>query len=146
MTKESAGTGSHTIGNARCTSFRQRLYSQNGNGQPDATLNQFMASELRAQCPRSGGDQNLFFLDTVTPFRFDNSYYRNILAYRGLLSSDQILLTKNEKSMQLVKQYAENMELFFDHFAKSIVKMGNISPLTGEHGEIRLNCRRVNSY
>jgi len=139
-------TGSHTIGNARCTSFRQRLYNQNGNGQPDATLNQFVASELRARCPRSGGDQNLFFLDAVTPFRFDNSYYRNILAYTGLLSSDQILLTKNEESMQLVKQYAENMELFFDHFSKSMVRMGNISPLTGNHGEIRLNCRRINSH
>ncbi|AQK43686.1 Peroxidase 72 [Zea mays] len=34
--------------------------------------------------------------------------------------------------------------LFFDHFAKSMVKMGNISPLTGSAGEIRHNCRRVN--
>ena len=138
--------GAHTIGNARCVSFRQRLYNQNGNGQPDMTLDSLYASQLRSQCPPSGGDQNLFFLDYVSPFQFDNSYYRNILVNKGLLNSDQILWTKNPAAMQLVKQYADNMELFFDHFSKSVVKMGNISPLTGNRGEIRQNCRRINSY
>ncbi|XP_021714589.1 peroxidase 72-like [Chenopodium quinoa] len=139
-------SGAHTIGFARCVSFRQRLYNQNGNGQPDFTLDPAYASKLRNQCPRSGGDQNLFFLDYVTPFKFDNSYYKNILANKGLLNSDQVLLTKNQESMQLVKQYAENMELFFDHFAKSMINMGNITPLLGPKGEIRQNCRRINSY
>ncbi|CAO2830511.1 unnamed protein product [Amaranthus hypochondriacus] len=139
-------SGAHTIGNARCVSFRQRLYNQNGNGQPDMTLDSLYASQLRSQCPRSGGDQNLFFLDYVSPFQFDNSYYRNILVNKGLLNSDQILWTKNPAAMQLVKQYADNMGLFFDHFAKSVVKMGNISPLTGNRGEIRQNCRRINYY
>ncbi|KAF2290801.1 hypothetical protein GH714_015515 [Hevea brasiliensis] len=104
-------SGSHTIGNARCTSFRQRLYNQ------------------------SGGDQNLFFLDFASPTKFDNSYFKNILASKGLLNSDQVLLTKNEASMELVKKYAENNELFFEQFAKSMIKMGNISPLTGPRGE-----------
>ncbi|XP_021718075.1 peroxidase 72-like [Chenopodium quinoa] len=139
-------SGAHTIGNARCVSFRQRLYNLNGNGKPDFTLDRAYAYELRNQCPQSGGDQNLFFLDYATPFNFDNSYYKNILAYKGLLNSDQVLLTKNQESMQLVKQYAENMELFFDHFAKSMVKMGNISPLTGPKGEIRQYCRSINNY
>ncbi|KMT09475.1 hypothetical protein BVRB_6g129470 [Beta vulgaris subsp. vulgaris] len=137
-------SGSHTIGDARCTSFRQRLYNQSGNGQPDNTLNQAYASVLRTRCPQSGGDQTLFNLDYATPFKFDNSYYKNLLAYKGLLSSDQILVTKNQASMNLVKQYAENNALFFQHFAQSMVKMGNIAPLTGSRGEIRRVCRRVN--
>ncbi|KAJ8439774.1 hypothetical protein Cgig2_009598 [Carnegiea gigantea] len=139
-------SGSHTIGNARCTSFRQRLYNQAGNGQPDYTLEQSYATELRTRCPRSGGDQNLFFLDYESPYKFDNSYYKNILACKGLLNSDQVLLTKDEQSMELVKQYAANTKLFFQHFANSMVKMGNISPLTGSTGEIRKNCRMINSY
>ncbi|KAG8659960.1 peroxidase 72 [Manihot esculenta] len=138
-------SGSHTIGNARCTSFRQRLYNQSGNGQPDYTLNQAYAATLRGRCPRSGGDQNLFFLDFVTPTKFDNSYFKNILASKGLLSSDQVLLTKNEASMELVKEYAENNKVFFEQFAKSMIKMGNISPLTGPRGEVRKNCRKINS-
>lgn len=137
-------TGAHTIGDARCTSFRQRLYNQSGNGQPDNTLNQAYAAQLRTHCPQSGGDQNLFVLDFVTPFKFDNSYYTNLLAFKGLLSSDQILLTQNAESAKLVKLYAENTEIFFQHFAQSMVNMGNITPKTGSSGEIRKNCRRVN--
>ncbi|KAG5245563.1 peroxidase [Salix suchowensis] len=138
-------SGSHTIGNARCTSFRQRLYNQSGNGKPDYSLQQSFAAQLRNRCPRSGGDQNLFFLDFASPKKFDNSYFRNILASKGLLSSDQVLLTKNEASMELVKKYAESNELFFEQFSKSMVKMGNISPLTGSRGEIRKGCRKINS-
>ena len=44
---------------------------------------------------------------------------------------------------KFVKRYAEDGSLFFDQFAKSTVKMGNISPLTGFKGEVRTNCRRV---
>lgn len=138
-------SGSHTIGNSRCTSFRQRLYNQTGNGLPDFSLHQSYAAELRTRCPRSGGDQNLFFLDFTTPTKFDNNYFKNLLASEGLLNSDQILLTNNEASRELVKQYAQNNELFFQQFAKSMIKMGNISPLTGSRGEIRKNCRRINS-
>ncbi|OMO56969.1 Plant peroxidase [Corchorus capsularis] len=139
-------SGSHTIGNARCTSFRQRLYNQSGNGQPDYTLDQSYAAHLRTRCPKSGGDQNLFFLDYVSPVKFDNSYFKNLIAYKGLLSSDQILFTNNAISRELVKKYAYNQELFFEQFAKSMIKMGNISPLTGYKGEIRKNCRKVNAY
>ncbi|XP_031109960.1 peroxidase 72 [Ipomoea triloba] len=139
-------SGSHTIGNARCVSFRQRLYNQTGNSLPDYTLDQSYAAELRTKCPKSGGDQTLFHLDFVSPTRFDNSYFKNLLAYKGLLSSDQVLVTKSAASLQLVKAYAENNELFFQHFAKSMVKMGNISPLTSFSGEIRKNCRKINHY
>ncbi|KAK4711816.1 hypothetical protein R3W88_006329 [Solanum pinnatisectum] len=138
-------SGSHTIGNSRCTSFRQRLYNQSGNNKPDSTLDQSYAAQLRNRCPKSGGDQNLFFLDFVSPTKFDNSYFKLLLASKGLLNSDQILTTKSRASLALVKQYAEDNALFFDHFAKSMVKMGNISPLTGSSGEIRKTCRKINS-
>nr|BAJ98142.1 predicted protein [Hordeum vulgare subsp. vulgare] len=136
--------GSHTIGNSRCTSFRQRLYNQTGKGLPDSTLDPAAAAVLRPRCPRSGGDQNLFFLDRVTPFKFDNQYYKNLLVYQGLLSSDEVLFTGSPATAELVKLYAANQDIFFQHFARSMVKMGNISPITGRNGEIRSNCRRVN--
>ncbi|KAF3334714.1 peroxidase 72-like protein [Carex littledalei] len=139
-------SGGHTIGDTRCTSFRQRLYNQTGNGAPDYSLNPVYAAGLRTKCPSSGGDQNLFFLDLVTPFKFDNQYFKNLIAYNGILNSDEVLFTQSVQTMNLVKLYAENNELFFEQFAKSMVKMGNISPLTGSMGEIRMNCRKINNH
>lgn len=137
--------GSHTIGNARCTSFRQRLYNNTGNGQPDFALDQSYAAQLRANCPRTGGDQNLFSMDPGSPRKFDNGYYKNLIALKGMLSSDEILYTQNQQTMDLVKHYAENQDDFFKQFAKSMIRMGNITPLTGNHGEIRKICRRINN-
>ncbi|KAI3761064.1 hypothetical protein L1987_51470 [Smallanthus sonchifolius] len=138
-------SGSHTIGNARCTSFRQRLYNNTGNGQPDFKLEQTYAAQLRANGPRTGGDQNLFPMDPGSPTKFDNGYYKNLIALKGLLSSDEILYTQNQETYDLVKQYVENQDDFFKQFAKSMIKMGNITPLTGNHGEIRKICRRINT-
>ncbi|KAL6627658.1 hypothetical protein ACP70R_031384 [Stipagrostis hirtigluma subsp. patula] len=138
-------SGGHTIGMSRCANFRQRLYNQTGNGMADTTLDVSFAAKLRQGCPRSGGDNNLFPLDSVTPAKFDNFYFKNILAGRGLLSSDEVLLTKSAETAALVKAYAADVNLFFQHFAESMVKMGNISPLTGTQGEIRKNCRRLNN-
>ncbi|KAL4582650.1 hypothetical protein LXL04_007207 [Taraxacum kok-saghyz] len=133
-------SGSHTIGNARCSSFKQRLYSKTGSDQTD----RLFAAQLRTSCPESGGDQNLFFLDSVTPMKFDNGYFKNLMDSKGVLSSDQILFSEIQETMDLVKEYAANEDVFFKQFAKSMVKMGNISPLTGFRGEIRKTCRNVN--
>ncbi|KAL4582654.1 hypothetical protein LXL04_007212 [Taraxacum kok-saghyz] len=138
-------SGSHTIGNARCTSFRQRLYNNSGNGAPDFSLEKSYAAQLRVNCPRSGGDQNLFAMDPGSPRKFDNGYFKNLIGLKGLFSSDEMLYTQNQETMELVKRYAGNQDDFFDQFAKSMVKMGNIAPLTGNHGEIRRICRRINT-
>jgi peroxidase len=42
----------------------------------------------------------------------------------------------------LVKAYAaDDVSLFFKHFAESMVRMGNIKPLTRGQGEIRKKSR-----
>nr|XP_016442397.1 PREDICTED: peroxidase 9-like [Nicotiana tabacum] len=138
-------SGAHTIGMARCVSFRQRLYNQNGDNLPDATLEKTYYTRLKTACPRRGRDNNISPLDFTSPVRFDNTYFKLLLWGKGLLNSDQVLLTgKVKKTKELVKSYAENEALFFHHFAKSMVKMGNITPLTGLKGDIRKNCRRLN--
>ncbi|OWM80874.1 peroxidase 9 [Punica granatum] len=138
-------SGGHTIGVARCFTFKQRLYNQNGNNQPDETLERTYSNELRSMCPPSGGDNNITPLDLASPARFDNAYFKLILWGKGLLTSDEVLLTgRVRKTMELVKAYADDEALFFEQFAKSMVKMGNLGPLTGSNGEVRKNCRRVN--
>ncbi|KAL7598551.1 peroxidase 9 [Lactuca sativa] len=138
-------SGAHTIGMARCTTFKQRLYNQNGNNQPDSTLERSYYHDLKSVCPKTGGDSNISPLDRTSPMTFDNTYFKLIMSGKGLLTSDQVLLSGNlGKTMELVKHFADDHVLFFRHFAQSMVKMGNISPITGYKGEVRKNCRRVN--
>ncbi|XVF00319.1 hypothetical protein REPUB_Repub03eG0274600 [Reevesia pubescens] len=128
--------GSHTIGLCRCTSFRGHIYN-------DTNIDPSFASSLRRTCPRSGNDSVLAPLDLQTRTCFDNLYYKNLLNKKGLLHSDQELFNGSSTDA-LVKSYAANTSLFFQEFAKSMIKMGNINPLTGRAGEIRINCRKSN--
>ena len=82
-------------------------------------------------------------LDLKTPTKFENNYYVNLVAKQGLIHSDQQLFNGGSQDSQ-VKGYANNNAVFFKDFAAAIVKMGNISPLTGTNGEIRKNCHFVN--
>ncbi|RWW31906.1 hypothetical protein BHE74_00039812 [Ensete ventricosum] len=129
-------SGAHTIGQARCTTFRSHIYS-------DADVDPSFAALRQQNCPSAGGDDNLAPLDIQTTNRFDNDYYQNLVAKKGLLHSDQELFNNGTQD-SLVRLYSVNARAFARDFAAAMVKMGAISPLTGTNGEIRLNCRTVN--
>lgn len=128
-------SGAHTIGFARCFTFRNRIFN-------DSNIDQAFAKNLRSYCPRTGSNSTLASLDP-TPARFDTSYYNDLLTQKGLLHSDQALST-GESALELVKGYSYNYEAFWKDFGKSMVRMGNIKPLIGNQGQIRSNCRWVN--
>lgn len=83
-------------------------------------------------------------LDYKTPTKFENNYYKNLLEEKGLLHSDQELFNGGSTDY-LVTRYSKELELFERDFTAAIIKMGNITPLTGSQGEIRENCRKRNS-
>lgn len=135
--KNNIFAGSHTIGQARCTSFRTRIYNE-------TNIDSSLATSLGNNCPIStGNDDNISPLDASTPALFDNSYYNNLVKNKGLLHSDQELYNGGSTDSH-VSSYSSNFVSFFTDFASSMVKMGNISPLTGTSGEIRTNCRKIN--
>ncbi|KAK1616089.1 hypothetical protein QYE76_021606 [Lolium multiflorum] len=114
--------GAHTFGRAQCQ-FTQR------------------------NCTAGLREGSLVNLDGVTPDVFDNKYYGNLLRGRAQLPSDQVMLSDPvaaRTTAPIVRRFSGNQKDFFRNFAASMVKMGNISPLTGRDGEIRKNCRRVN--
>ncbi|KAL5550661.1 hypothetical protein UlMin_000837 [Ulmus minor] len=129
-------SGGHTLGFARCSSFRGRLYNE-------TNIDPTFARHLKYACPTSGGDTNVSPLDE-TPANFDKKYFSNLVENRGLLHSDQELFKSGGFTDGLVKLYSENIEAFWFDFAQSMIKMGNIKPLTGDEGEVRVNCRAVN--
>ncbi|XP_039067119.1 peroxidase 4-like [Hibiscus syriacus] len=129
-------SGAHTIGLARCTSFRARIYN-------DSNIDPLFAKSLQRRCLRTGKDNVHRSLDLQTPTSFDNYYFQNLLKNKGLLHSDQELVN-DASTNSLVKNYAADSSRFFKQFSKSMIKMGSIKPLTGNSGEIRINCRKVN--
>ncbi|RWV82666.1 hypothetical protein GW17_00055813 [Ensete ventricosum] len=125
-------SGAHTIGQARCSSFRPHIYS-------DSNVDPSFATFHRQTCPPLGGN-SLASLDVQTPTVFDNKYYQNLMARRGLLHSDQELLNGGS----FVRLYSLNQTAFFNDFSSAMIRMGSVRPLTGSDGEIRLNCRKWN--
>lgn len=138
-------SGGHTIGRARCTVFSGRLYNFSGTGSPDPTLNSSYLSTLQSTCPQNGSANTLTSLDPGTPDTFDNNYFANLQIEMGLLQSDQELLsTSGASTISTVNDYTSSQSDFFSNFSNSMINMGNISPLTGTSGEIRLNCGKIN--
>ncbi|MQL99893.1 hypothetical protein Taro_032619 [Colocasia esculenta] len=92
------------------------------------------------------GSVTLLQLDVQTADIFDNAYYQNLVAQRGVLRSDQELFgdDTDRSTKSIVERYIGNESLFFRDFAAAMVSMGNISPLTGTGGEIRKNCSKLN--
>ncbi|XP_062171567.1 peroxidase RIP1-like [Alnus glutinosa] len=130
-------SGGHTIGLSQCVAFRARIYN-------DTNINPAFAASMQQQCPVTGGDNNTESLD-ATPTRFDTVYFRSLMKSKGLLHSDQELFKGDgSESDNLVRLYNTNNLYFARDFGASMIKMGNIKPLTGKQGEVRLNCRRVN--
>lgn len=142
--------GAHTIGLATCRTFSNRLFNLfSGTGAPDSTLDSTMATDLQNQCPTTSDGFNTAPLDRNSRDLFDNHYFQNLLTGKGLLGSDQLLFSgdaaETTSTKSLVQSYSSNSNLFLTDFANSMIKMGSISPLTGSAGEIRQNCRVVNS-
>ncbi|KAK9189618.1 hypothetical protein WN943_018216 [Citrus x changshan-huyou] len=130
--------GGHTIGQARCTSFRAHIYNE-------TNIDASFARTRQGNCPRANGtgDNNLAPLDLQTPTSFDNNYFKNLVNRKGLLHSDQQLFNGGSTDSQ-VRTYSNNPSTFSSDFVAGMIKMGDISPLTGSRGEIRKNCRRIN--
>ncbi|KAJ1426303.1 Secretory peroxidase [Sesbania bispinosa] len=129
-------SGAHTIGLAQCRNFRAHIYN-------DSNIDASYAKFLQSRCPRIGNDNLLEPLDHQTPIHFDNLYFKNLVKKKVLLHSDQELFNGSSTD-NLVKKYATDTAAFFNDFAKGMVKMSSIKPLTGCEGQIRVYCGKVN--
>ncbi|KAF6143114.1 hypothetical protein GIB67_041182 [Kingdonia uniflora] len=131
-------SGGHTIGLARCITFRNRIYNE-------SNIDNSFAKTRQQNCPRrtGTGDKKLAPLDVQTPTAFDNDYYKNLINQKGLLHSDQQLFNGGSTDSQ-VRRYSNNPSSFSADFGAAMINMGDIKPLTGSNGEIRRKCRKIN--
>jgi peroxidase len=76
-----------------------------------------------------------------TATRFDTQYYKDITRGRGLLTSDQGLLSDARTKGAV---YSNRGTEFLTNFGKAMVAMSQIEVLTGSAGEIRRHMFYVN--
>lgn len=140
-------SGAHSIGVSHCSSFSNRLYKFNSTHPQDPTMDPNYASSLKARCPNvPGSDPDpTVVLDPSTPAYLDNRYYVDAMRRRGLLTSDQTLAS-SRSTVGMVTDNARHGEAWAKKFAAAMVRMGSIQVLTGAQGEIRKNCRVINSW
>nr|XP_023917154.1 cationic peroxidase 1-like [Quercus suber] len=128
-------SGGHTIGQVKCSIIRPRIYNE-------TNIDSNFAASIKKNCPSTGGDTNLSPLDQTAGV-FDNTYFKDLVNKKGLMHSDQQLFNGGSTDSQ-VNTYSQNSAKFFSDFGSAMIKMGNLSPLTGSKGEIRTNCRKTN--
>ncbi|KAG4908422.1 hypothetical protein AAZX31_20G200400 [Glycine max] len=127
-------SGAHTLGVARCASFKNRLK------QVDPTLDAQFAKTLARTC--SSGDNAPQPFD-ATSNDFDNVYFNALLRRNGVLTSDQTLYN-SPRTRNFVNAYAFNQAMFFFDFQQAMVKMGLLDVKDNSNGEVRENCRKIN--
>ncbi|XP_024021412.1 peroxidase 47 [Morus notabilis] len=131
-------SGAHTLGVARCSSFKNRVTGST----PDADLDSNFAKTLSKTC--SGGDNAEQAFD-ATRNDFDNLYFNALQRKAGLLSSDQTLFS-SPRTSRFVNSYALNQAMFFFDFQQAMRKMGSLD-IKFDHSsnaQVRANCRSIN--
>lgn len=126
--------GAHTLGVARCSSFKNRLSDAVDN------LDSGFAKQLSKTC--SAGDNAEQPFDS-TRNSFDNVYFNALQRKAGVLTSDQTLFA-SARTRGIVNGYAFNQAMFFFDFQQAMVKMSMLDPKEGSKGEVRGNCRKIN--
>lgn len=127
-------SGGHTLGVARCSSFKQRLSNS------DPTLDSSFAKTLSKTC--SAGDNAEQPFD-ATRNTFDGAYYYGLVNKAGVLTSDQTLFA-SARTKGIVNGYAMNQAMFFFDFQQAMLKMSLLDVKEGSAGQVRLNCRKIN--
>ncbi|CAM6107035.1 unnamed protein product [Calypogeia fissa] len=136
-------SGAHTIGRTHCSNIMKRLYNFSGLGDTDPALNPAYAAQLKQQC--SQGSPSATVPMDSTEFVFDNNYYDDLVNNKGLFNSDVQLLTQRFPASVVADYVTNGATSFFPDFQVSMQRMLVANVLTGTEGEVRKNCRVVNS-
>ncbi|KAL4368690.1 hypothetical protein GQ457_05G011260 [Hibiscus cannabinus] len=133
-------SGAHTVGFSHCDRFSDRIYSS----PIDPTMDPNYALQLRQACPPNVDPSIAINMDPETPRTFDNVYYQNLIASKGMFTSDQVLET-DPNSEPTVSDFATNPGNFNAAFTTAMRKLGRVGVKTGSEGEIRIDCTTFNS-
>ncbi|CAN1810952.1 Peroxidase 56 [Linum perenne] len=128
--------GSHTIGISQ-------IYNFTGKGDVDPTLDSEYIPRLRAECKTASDETTVVEMDPGSFKTFDDGYFKLVAKRRALFQSDAAMMDNAETKAYVEKSLTVG-STFLKDFGESMVKMGRIGVLTGDAGEIRKVCYKIN--
>ncbi|KAK9231980.1 hypothetical protein WN943_022221 [Citrus x changshan-huyou] len=131
--------GSHTLGVSHCRNFQNRLWPIK-----DDTLSLAFSGMLEMICSNPTLSDISFAQNDATTLYVDNQYFIDIQSGRGLLKIDSEIAT-DPRTQPYVTAFGQNTQHFFDRFSSGFLKLSNYKVLVGGKGEIRRDCRFINS-
>ncbi|XP_042499792.1 peroxidase 28-like [Macadamia integrifolia] len=133
--------GSHTIGFAHCSAFKDRLFNFKNIGKADPTMNHVLLNSLKQICPKKSAKDFIVNLDrnTRSVINVDNSFSKEIQQKKGVLGIDQEI-DLDIRTSGMVQKLASNNTFFIEQFAAALVKLGAVNVLLEPLGEIRKSC------
>ncbi|XWS30513.1 hypothetical protein CRYUN_Cryun24cG0124000 [Craigia yunnanensis] len=137
-------SGAHTVGVSHCSRFANRLYSFSPSSPVDPDLDPTYAQQLKQDCPQNVDPSIAINMDPLTPQTFDNKYFKDLVAKKGLFTSDEVLFT-NPASKPTVVRFSKKQNHFNEAFITAMRNLGRVGVKTGKVGEIRLDCTAFNS-
>ncbi|XP_027183309.1 peroxidase 18 [Coffea eugenioides] len=139
-------SGAHTIGSAHCNAFMDRFkVDSKGNFTLiDSSLDREYAAQLTKRCPGGAAATSpTTDNDPETPNLFDNQYYKDLLAHKGLFQSDSVLVS-DKRTISKVQNFANNQDSFFERWEQSFLRLTSIGVKIDNEGEVRQLCAVVN--
>ncbi|KAL4184915.1 hypothetical protein AMTRI_Chr10g3420 [Amborella trichopoda] len=133
--------GAHTLGATHCVNIMNRLYGPKAD--TGIVLDFKMLLQLNCPLGVTLASNATFVANDPTSLAFDNQFYQQILTGRGLLSVDSEM-QHSAFTSPLVARFADHQDYFFRVFSSAFLKLSSYQVLTGNHGQIRKWCDRVN--
>ncbi|XP_010687700.2 peroxidase 60 [Beta vulgaris subsp. vulgaris] len=136
--------GGHSVGIIHCNFFLDRLYNFQGTKTADPTINATTLAFFKQRCPSEGSNNFVFADQTVgSEFLVDKGFYQAISQGKGVIQIDQ-QLQNNTSTGNIVSRLATTDD-FASQFGGAMVSLGRVGVLTDSRGQIRTDCRRVNT-
>lgn len=131
-------SGAHTLGISRCTSIQERI---DFPGIPD--IDKAFVNKLRKLCPKGApSNKNTSLANDRTPYIFDRDYFIGSTGGRGLLVTDDV--GSDRFTVTYVGKFIQDPDYFFNVFSSAFIKLSTSQILTGNAGEIRKQCDKLN--
>lgn len=120
-------------------SFEDRLKRKEKDVEGDKSMNPV----LEVLCRSSHNNNATVALNDKSNLVFDNQYFKDLLARRGVLTVDANIAS-DERTLPTVRRFAASQQAFFHAYTTAFLKLTQAAVLSDAQGQVRKRCSLLN--